>query len=294
MVSVLEEIRVRFYPLAKACSECSIMEHAKRIDSKFTENLPKKRVRFSQVIRGIRGALLMSEVSMLNPEQSVASVVADYTECAQIFQQLRIDFCCRGNLSLTEAAKERKLEVSALMAQLEQTIKERRQHDPDSTSKLPTAELVDYIVNKHHAYLRKVLPFLVTLAAKVKRVHGDHNPKLIPLNDAVKAISESLIPHMDDEEANLFPSLKAAIGPTRELSASLDDMQKEHLEVADLLNKIHDATEDFTIPDWACGSYRTLFAELKAMETDIFRHVYLENHALMPRYYYSEEPACCD
>ena len=44
------------------------------------------------------------------------------------------------------------------------------------------------------------------------------------------------------------------------------------------------ASDDFTLPEWACNSYRTLFAELKQVESDVFTHVHIENHVLRPRF----------
>lgn len=226
---------------------------------------------------------------MIDPQQTVASVVTQHSECAQIFQQHRIDFCCRGDLSIQNAAQERGVELPALLSLLEQAIAERRPQTPGVPVDLPNLELIELIVEKHHAYLRRVLPFLVPLAAKVGRVHGDHNPKLRALNEAVKALAEALIPHLDDEEKSLFPAMLAAGGAaTPALDSALSAMQTEHLAVAELLSKIRNASDEFMLPDWACGSYRTLFGELQTMEADIFRHVHLENHVLAPRFRSSE------
>jgi regulator of cell morphogenesis and NO signaling len=43
------------------------------------------------------------------------------------------------------------------------------------------------------------------------------------------------------------------------------------------------AAEDYSVPEWACDSYRTLFRELERLEADVHRHVHLENHVLLPR-----------
>ena len=56
---------------------------------------------------------------MLEPQQSVADVVLDHSECAEVFQRHRIDFCCRGHLSLAAAASEKTVAVAALVAELE-------------------------------------------------------------------------------------------------------------------------------------------------------------------------------
>ena len=54
--------------------------------------------------------------------------------------------------------------------------------------------------------------------------------------------------------------------------------------VVTTLNTLAELTDDFQAPEWACGSYRTLFAELRHLHGDILRHVHLENHVLAPRF----------
>lgn len=145
---------------------------------------------------------------------------------------------------------------------------------------LSTPALIDHIVNTHHAYLRKTLPYLQPLATKVARVHGDHNPKLRALSEAVSELVDTLLPHLDDEEETLFPQLCDNTAAPELLDAMVD----EHREVAALLERIRAASDDFAIPTWACGSYRALFRELEAVEQDTFTHVHLENHVLAPRF----------
>lgn len=219
----------------------------------------------------------------LRPSQTVATVVLDHTECAPIFQRHRIDYCCRGQVSIEEAARERGLELDELMRELDQAITERRGAQPPSMTELSTQALVEHIVTKHHAYLRKALPFVRVLATKVARVHGDHNPKLRALDEAVDELTEALLPHLDEEEQSLFPGLQSA-EPSLVMSTMLDAMEDDHLAVAALLERIRNASDDYTIPDWACGSYRSLFGELQALERDTFTHVHLENHVLKPRF----------
>ena len=220
---------------------------------------------------------------MINPQQPVANLVLEHPEVASIFQRHRIDFCCRGDQSLVSAAEERKLELVALTGELEQAIARRNATPPSDPRALSTEQLLTHIVETHHVPLRTSLPFLQGLAAKVARVHGDKNPKLLALDTAVVELEASLIPHMDDEEASLFPLLlRNPHAP--EARRDLDNMAAEHLEVSAILERIRDATEEFSVPEWACNSYRTLFRELEAVETDLFTHVHLENHVLKPRF----------
>lgn len=139
-------------------------------------------------------------------------------------------------------------------------------------------------MTKHHEYLRKTLPFVVPLAAKVARVHGEHNPRLRALREVVGALESELLPHLDHEEQQLFPLLLDAHSPRSTVQTELERMRTEHLNVGELLGRLRSESDEFTLPEWACTSYRTLFAELKQLELDVLRHVHLENHVLGPRF----------
>jgi regulator of cell morphogenesis and NO signaling len=232
----------------------------------------------------------MQTASPVTLSQSVANIVIDHSETALVFQRHRIDFCCRGHLSVEQAARERGVDIDALMKQLGDVIAERRAGVQASTTMRDwsTPDLIAHIVDKHHAYLRKTLPYLRPLAKKVARVHGDHDPKLRALEVTVDELTEVLLPHLDEEETRLFPALRATVGaPAPETSAQLATMVDDHLEVAALLERVREQTDNYTIHDWACGSVRTLFRELEAVERDTLTHVHLENHVLRPRF----EPA---
>ena len=220
---------------------------------------------------------------MFNRRDTVSRVVLDHSECAGVFQRHRIDFCCRGNVSIETAAQERDVDTTALLVELDRAVSQRTSPPQSSPRDLSTNALVEHIVTTHHHYLREVLPFVCTLSAKVRHVHGDHNPKLHALDEVVQELTRALLPHLDEEEAVLFPALIAGTNPSQ-LAEQLAAMLREHLDVAALLERMRAASDDYAIPDWACNSYRTLFSELSKIETDTFTHVHLENHVLMPRF----------
>jgi regulator of cell morphogenesis and NO signaling len=230
---------------------------------------------------------MISQLSpTIDPKQTVASIVLSHSECASVFQKLRIDFCCKGEQSLELACSARERPVKDVVEKLQQAIAERTQNaaptfDPGALS---TSELIQHIVGVHHDYLRKALPFITPLAAKVARVHGDHNPRLIQVAQIVNALNSDLLPHLDFEENVLFPAMLAPEQNSALLTTELEKMMTEHLAVGTLLAQLRDETEEFTLPEWACTSYKTLFTELKQLELDTLTHVHLENHVLKPRF----------
>lgn len=222
----------------------------------------------------------------IDTTQTVADLVLDHSACAQVFKRHHIDFCCRGDMSIEEAAKSKGLDVGMLAGELSAAIAQRAGGPGEHADprELSTPRLVAFIVARHHEYLRQVFPFARGLALKVSRVHGDHNPKLRDLQVAFEDLANELLPHLDHEEQTLFPALMAAEADKAKVRPLLETMNEDHLTVAAILERIRTASDGFTLPDWACNSYRTLFAELQQLESDVFTHVHLENHVLRPRF----------
>lgn len=149
---------------------------------------------------------------------------------------------------------------------------------------MTTEDLVAYIVSRHHAYLRSALPFLVPLASKVARVHGDHDPRLREVREAFCELRETLETHLEEEEEILFRQVTAASPDRAILERELDSMAAGHREIGAALQRIRELTDDYAPPSWACSSYRTLLSELHALEQDVHWHVHVENHVLRPRF----------
>jgi regulator of cell morphogenesis and NO signaling len=225
-------------------------------------------------------------MSQLDHCATVAAIVTRHPAAARVFQKHGIDYCCHGDVSVREACRGAGLDPEALYAELEAAAGEVRQEEDPRT--LSSAALVARIVDRHHGYLRKALPYIGPIAAKVARVHGPRDPGLQTLEETFQGLAASLGPHLDDEEEVLFPALLARGRDPGVLGRELGRMRQEHLQVGDLLSRIRTLTRGFATPDWACNTYRVLMAELNALEADILEHVHLENHVLAPRF---EAPA---
>jgi regulator of cell morphogenesis and NO signaling len=221
---------------------------------------------------------------MLDSRQTVANLVLDHSECAPVFQRHRIDFCCGGDVSIEGVARKQGINIGQLVDELSRAIAERTGKNEEDLRERSTPALIAHIVAKHHGYLRKSIPFVRPLAAKVSRIHGARNPKLRDLDVAVGELADILLPHLDEEEETLFPALVAKDPDLRLVARELKTMRADHDVVGKLLERLRSVSDDFQLPDWACNSYRTLFSELERLEGDVHMHVHLENHVLMPRF----------
>jgi regulator of cell morphogenesis and NO signaling len=60
-------------------------------------------------------------------------------------------------------------------------------------------------------------------------------------------------------------------------------MEAEHETEGERFVRIAALTSGYTPPDYACNTYRVLYAMLAEFENDLHTHIHLENNILFPR-----------
>lgn len=227
---------------------------------------------------------------MLDRHALVAHVALDHAGTAAVFRRHRIDYYSHGDVSVEVAAERRGVDLEVLLRDLGVAIASAPAPRFQARA-LATPELVTHIVSRYHAPLRRALPRLNRLAARIARAHRTRAPELRVLEAAVAAASAALLAHLDEEEDIVFPELGAG---NHEVTAScglLGEMADDHLMVVSLLEEVRAAAHDFVPPAWLDGA-RMLYRELELLEASVFEHMLLENHVLKPRFV--TEPALCD
>ena len=226
-----------------------------------------------------------SDRMKLHPEQTIGSLVAQHPEWGTLFETLGIDFCCGGLLTLEEAVKGKGLDLTTVTKMLEALPDAHQKKSGSNPAELDTPALIDHIVKQHHRYVREHLPTLLRLALKVTSVHGPKHREASVLGPGVKTLSQSLLPHLDEEEKSLFPELLKMAHEggslSREESATY---LAEHEEAGRVLHDLRTVTGNFQVPAWGCNTYRLLMEGLDAFERDLHEHVHLENNVLFLRF----------
>ena len=223
-------------------------------------------------------------------DETLGAIAAKDLRKAEIFKKYGLDFCCGGKKTVKEACAEKGIDVTKIEQELQQADK------VISTRPLPYQEwsldfLADYIVNTHHTYVRKTIPELSELTAKVARVHGDQHPELHVIHSLVNDIVEELSSHLVKEEEIVFPYIKKvakknaqpSIEDATGLQAPINLMEMEHEAVGEKLEEIRALSNGYTVPADGCASYNLLFKMLTDFEDDLFTHIHLENNILFPK-----------
>jgi len=225
--------------------------------------------------------------------ETLAEIVTKDFHKAEVLKKYGLDFCCNGHLTMREACAAKGLDVVRIEQEL-------READKVLTAPaLPYNDwnidfLADFIVNTHHAFLRKNLPEIGKYSAKVAQVHGAAHPELHEVNGLVEEVIAEFTAHLPEEEKNMFPYIKRMVtarnaGQLRPASAMgrfqdhLESLVNEHVSVGGKLDRINELTDGYTLPGDACASYTLLFRLLHELEDDTHVHIHLENNILFPK-----------
>jgi regulator of cell morphogenesis and NO signaling len=110
--------------------------------------------------------------SKFNVNDKVGTIVTVFPGASDIFYKYNIDFCCGGDRPLVDAINEQKLNESKVMTELNDKYEEFSKQSDKYTdwAKESPAKLIDYVVNKHHVYLKEELPIINELLLKIMKV----------------------------------------------------------------------------------------------------------------------------
>ncbi|HKD82910.1 MAG TPA: iron-sulfur cluster repair di-iron protein [Candidatus Angelobacter sp.] len=230
----------------------------------------------------------------LDPNTTVREFAISMPNATRLFEQLGIDYCCGGARSLRDACTQIGMNPEDVL----QRLQENQLSPAKSGTTAPEmdaglAALVEYIVAKHHGYLKQEIPRIQQLLKKVVAVHGKGHSELLEIQQVFSKMSEEMAAHMMKEERILFPyvveleaAVKRGLTPRKPMFGTVSNpvhmMELEHDSAGAALKAIRTASQSYSAPEDACFSYKTLYSALQEFEADMHQHVHLENNVLFP------------
>ena len=225
-------------------------------------------------------------------EKTLAEIVTEDIRSAIVFEEFGLDFCCKGNRALSHACKDKNTDVQKIVNEL--TNLSNNSNGAQNVNDWQLDFLVDYIINNHHQYVRRMIPVISLHADKVASVHGENHPETIKIANLFLAVREELEGHMMKEERILFPQIKQMVLTQKENSQFFPPpfgtiqnpirmMELEHTNAGDAFYQIRELSDNYTFLEDACNSFKALYSELKEFEEDLHKHIHLENNILFPK-----------
>lgn len=145
---------------------------------------------------------------MIDSQTTVRNLAVSIPGATRVFEEFKIDYCCRGARTLRDACAADGVELAQIMPQLERAAERVTAAGESTWTREPLTRLVRHILDRHHTYTRDELDRLGPLAAKVERVHGAAHPELATVTRLLRAIDDDLRPHLVKEEHVFSPTSK--------------------------------------------------------------------------------------
>lgn len=224
-----------------------------------------------------------------NSSQKIGEIVTKFPKAADIFKEYKIDFCCGGDRSLITAIKEQSLNENEILDKINNLYEKYKNRASDRNwTEAPISELVDHIINKHHAYLWAELPRISELTTIILRVHGLHHPELSKVHKLFHTVKMELESHLTKEETIQYPAIREYEKSKSDADLNIalniiNELEEEHTKAGDILKELRKVTNDYKIPDDVCETFELTYKKLKEMEADVFQHIHLENNILFSR-----------
>ncbi|MFB3162805.1 iron-sulfur cluster repair di-iron protein [Neobacillus sp. 179-J 1A1 HS] len=221
----------------------------------------------------------------------VRDIVNELPKTSDVFKKFRIDFCCGGNIPLSEAIAANGINEEAIMEELRVVFEKysAAETDLEVWTKSDSTTIIDHVINHYHRTSEEELSLLSPYVTKVSRVHRDSHPELLKVHELFYEFKKELMEHMAKEEAVVFPLIKQLADGTvenrEEAINMIVELENEHDHAGEILRQIRSVTSDYTLPLDACGTYRLVYKRLEDLEGLTFMHVHLENNILFPRYF---------
>jgi regulator of cell morphogenesis and NO signaling len=224
--------------------------------------------------------------------KTLAEIVKENLHSAIVFEEYGLDFCCRGNRSLKNACDEKEIDMKVIVNELEKL--SGSDNGLQNIDDWDLSFLIDYIINNHHQYVRRMIPIISLHSDKVASVHSKNHPETLKIADFFLAVREELQKHMIKEERMLFPYIKQldyakknneqiAAPPFGTIRNPMMMMESEHKSAGDAMYNIRELSVNYNPPADACNTFKALYSEFKEFEADLHKHIHLENNILFPK-----------
>ena len=216
----------------------------------------------------------------------LGEIVDRHPSLARELERLKLDYCCGGQQTLTEACENQGLDPSTIVVELTRLT---TTESPGDWTKFDLLELIDHLETTHHQYLKKELPRLSSLTKKVQDAHGSNHPELSEVAAVFQRLHEDMDPHLMKEERVLFPMVKElAAANSRPMfhcgsvANPISVMLIEHDQAGALLDQLVALTDTFRVPTDGCASFKACYEGLAELNTDTRMHIHKENNVLFP------------
>lgn len=240
-------------------------------------------------ITNIGGGIMSNKTIIIDKNTSLGTLVTYFPDCTTKLNDLHIDYCCQGDRTLAQAIKDHNLNDSFIV-ELNKDYQDylNRPSKKMNVVDMNNKDLIDLIKEIHHVYERDLWEEITPLLNKIMVVHYEHGKDLLlELHHKFSLLRLELEEHFAKEECEIFPlMIEYSNGNEKDpaLKAKVQELISEHETAGDIIKEILELTNHFTLPEYACPTFKATYAKMHELIDDIFLHIAKENSVLFKRF----------
>lgn len=215
---------------------------------------------------------------------AVGEIARQNANTISVFRKYGIDFYCKGKNLLADACALNHCDIQQVSEELRVAISNGTDETPDFNS-MSLEMLVSHIVSAHHQYVNVSVPEISALFKTALDTPANNNPELKRINDLFRQLANDMKQHMQKEELALFPYIqKLELGQDLPEGTSVKSLitvvEFEHDTSGIIISQINRLCNNYSVPETASQTLRSLFTKLGEFEADLVTHIHLENNVL--------------
>lgn len=224
----------------------------------------------------------------IDVKNTLGDIVAAYPNTVKVMNKYKFDYCCGGKDTLEQTISKASLNSDVVVSELEEQTGLVDNQVVVDWKRKSLSQIVDYILDNHHTFMKETLEELNVLMFRILKVHyKTDGESLLKIHKLFGTLKTEMEEHLVKEEENLFPLIVEYEATKNEATKQailkfIADTEDEHDAAGDLFKALEEETNDFTAPEHACYSYKRTFELLDALEKDTFNHIHMENSILFP------------
>lgn len=217
---------------------------------------------------------------MIDQNQSLAVLVAEYPSAGSIFSRYQLDYCCGGHESLVSACAQKGCDPAEIVREIGSA--DGAEQEPaittDDWADKPIDVLVEFLQQEFHPIPEQDLSEFVEMARRVETVHALFDACPAGLADLLSELDDILRRHMTWEASLLFPAIR-----TGHSEQHLQQAVDGHGQIDQCLDAIQTLTHNFTVPEGGCATWSRLVNGLHELHSALTHYLDLEQTYLFKR-----------
>jgi regulator of cell morphogenesis and NO signaling len=225
----------------------------------------------------------------INRDSSIARVAADVPGATEVFEALGLEYSCAGERSLADAAYAAAIDPDAVVGRLRRL---RSVQNAVSWNDRRLTEVMNHLVSEHHRLVAGELRTTALRLADACSSPAGVPPDVHSLRSAFARLSELLLPHIREEEEEIFPIIETlehawesgqSHADAHDLHERVGRIVNEHGKTTALLRSMREIRERLQISNDLPSNCQPILEGIAELEAHLHQYMFLENSILFPR-----------